>query len=416
MSSRNLAVTRCGWLVMFVLACCVAQGQTYQPCADTVSIPQQAPQPYNTQTVINALQHPIQDTNGNFVLLSAHRGLWQNAPENSMEAFYAASNAGIEILEIDVRGSMDGDQPMLIHDNELSRLTTGSGLLTKTTAAAFLQLHTRDRRGCPTTVNTLDLATAFQKIADSRLVYLDPNNSSITRGETLVLDIKGSINNLSDWYNTLVNSVNVWRAQVALHPALANSVVFKVRLRAMPPNPSTFTGLWTTPPYPKMMYVLYNDDPNTIKTPTAAQTQQAIANGQDALFTAYYNAPSTIEFETNELYNGDTMAGYRLFLTTGANGLYPWTIAGYSPDNYFPEGEPSGGSCCHLLNTTMSGSNVLPPQPGCLSPKPNCLDLRGWWDVLYSEGMSMFTLERANDAETLFGNLGVRNTKLIQQP
>ena len=59
----------------------------------------------------------------------AHRGLWQTGglPENSLEAFLAASEHGLGI-EFDIRPAAD-DVPIIFHDPKLDRMTDASGLL-----------------------------------------------------------------------------------------------------------------------------------------------------------------------------------------------------------------------------------------------------------------------------------------------
>lgn len=57
----------------------------------------------------------------------AHRGMCQDAPENTMEAFEAAYRAGVEGLEIDIRMTRDG-QIVVHHDETYARMTAGSSL------------------------------------------------------------------------------------------------------------------------------------------------------------------------------------------------------------------------------------------------------------------------------------------------
>lgn len=51
----------------------------------------------------------------------AHRGMWRNAPENSLSAIACAIYAGYDVVEIDVRRSADG-QLYLLHDDTLERM------------------------------------------------------------------------------------------------------------------------------------------------------------------------------------------------------------------------------------------------------------------------------------------------------
>ncbi|MEZ2578475.1 glycerophosphodiester phosphodiesterase [Buttiauxella ferragutiae] len=50
----------------------------------------------------------------------AHRGAWHQAPENSLLSLKNAIEAGYQIVEIDVRQSVDGEL-FLFHDETLER-------------------------------------------------------------------------------------------------------------------------------------------------------------------------------------------------------------------------------------------------------------------------------------------------------
>jgi len=60
------------------------------------------------------------------VLIAAHRGCWQSAPENSLAALRAAIDAGADIVELDVRATGDGVF-VLLHDPTLDRTSTSTG-------------------------------------------------------------------------------------------------------------------------------------------------------------------------------------------------------------------------------------------------------------------------------------------------
>ncbi len=61
--------------------------------------------------------------------ICAHRGFSEIAPENSMAAFGAAIALGAEEIEFDIWPTTDGEL-VSIHDRELDRVSTGSGLVT----------------------------------------------------------------------------------------------------------------------------------------------------------------------------------------------------------------------------------------------------------------------------------------------
>jgi glycerophosphoryl diester phosphodiesterase len=62
----------------------------------------------------------------------AHRGASARAPENTLEAFRLAVEAGAGGLELDVRTTRDG-VVVVIHDATVDRTTSGSGLVAKMT-------------------------------------------------------------------------------------------------------------------------------------------------------------------------------------------------------------------------------------------------------------------------------------------
>ncbi|WP_281410878.1 glycerophosphodiester phosphodiesterase family protein [Rhizobium leguminosarum] len=51
----------------------------------------------------------------------AHRGVWQDAPENSLLSIQRAIDAGYDVVEIDVRRTSDGEF-VLLHDDTLERM------------------------------------------------------------------------------------------------------------------------------------------------------------------------------------------------------------------------------------------------------------------------------------------------------
>jgi glycerophosphoryl diester phosphodiesterase len=78
-----------------------------------------ARQPYDVRKIIQAFREPHED----LTILCAHRGLrWNGTSENSLDAYFRASEAGLECIETDIHLSADGYLPM-IHDKGLGRTT-----------------------------------------------------------------------------------------------------------------------------------------------------------------------------------------------------------------------------------------------------------------------------------------------------
>ncbi|WP_051266429.1 glycerophosphodiester phosphodiesterase [Nakamurella lactea] len=73
-------------------------------------------------------------------LVVGHRGASAAAPENTMAAFRAAWDAGVRWLETDTQPSID-NVPVLIHDDDVDRTTSGTGAVRESRA---LDLATLD--------------------------------------------------------------------------------------------------------------------------------------------------------------------------------------------------------------------------------------------------------------------------------
>lgn len=73
------------------------------------------------------------------IWVAAHRG-WSSAyPENTMPAFRAAAELGVDQIETDVRITKDGEL-VLIHDATVDRTTNGTGLVCEKTLAELKEL------------------------------------------------------------------------------------------------------------------------------------------------------------------------------------------------------------------------------------------------------------------------------------
>lgn len=94
---------------------------------------------------LDEIRAKLFDPQSNEVLVAAHRGDWRNACENSLEAIENAIRMGVDIVEVDLARTKDG-QLILLHDKTLDRTTTGKGKPEDHTLAEIKQL--RLRNGC----------------------------------------------------------------------------------------------------------------------------------------------------------------------------------------------------------------------------------------------------------------------------
>ncbi len=105
----------------------------------------------NISTIVYAqdraleIRNKILNRDYSSVLVTAHRGDWRYAPENSLPAIDNAIKMGVDIVELDVQRTKDG-QFILMHDKTLDRTTIGSGLVSEWTLDSIQTLNLKN--GC----------------------------------------------------------------------------------------------------------------------------------------------------------------------------------------------------------------------------------------------------------------------------
>lgn len=113
---------------------------------------------------------------GDTIIVIAHRGCWQPAPENSLAAIEACIELGVDMVELDVRQTRDGAL-VAIHDETLDRTTDRAGFVGSATLSEIR--HTRLRAGAGgqgtrlTSERLPTLREALQLAKDRVLVNLD---------------------------------------------------------------------------------------------------------------------------------------------------------------------------------------------------------------------------------------------------
>lgn len=87
-------------------------------------------------------------------IVVAHRGASAHHPENTLESFRAAVEAGADVIELDVRLTSDG-KAVVLHDADVSATTDGSGLVHTLSLAEVKRLDASGGQGPRTEVPTL---------------------------------------------------------------------------------------------------------------------------------------------------------------------------------------------------------------------------------------------------------------------
>lgn len=120
----------------------------------------------------------------------AHRGASADAPENTLEAFAKAIEAGADGVEFDVQLSSD-NHPVVIHDETLERTTNGTGAVRDHTLAELLALDASGGREGFAGARIPRLEEVLELIAGTSLrINLELKNSEVDYPglEQIVLD------------------------------------------------------------------------------------------------------------------------------------------------------------------------------------------------------------------------------------
>ncbi len=111
----------------------------------------------------------------NNIYVAAHRGWCDKYPENTLEAFRAANDLGVDQIEIDVRVTKD-NHLVIIHDTTVDRTTNGTGLVRDLTLAELKKLDAGSYKGA--------------EFAGCRIPTFVEFMEYICHNETITLDIE----------------------------------------------------------------------------------------------------------------------------------------------------------------------------------------------------------------------------------
>ncbi len=130
------------------------------------------------------------------VLVAAHRGACQNAPENSIAALNDAIAQGADIVELDVRATSD-NVLVLLHDPTLERTSSGSGLVAlqdyRTVRDARLRQGSDHNEHVFTQERLPTLATALEAARSRIIVNIDIKEDTLAEQVVQIVIASGMI-------------------------------------------------------------------------------------------------------------------------------------------------------------------------------------------------------------------------------
>ena len=154
----------------------------------------------------------------------AHRGVWRDAPENSLLAIERAVEAGYDVVEIDVRRTLDGDL-VLLHDESLERTVGVAGRPEDMKSAQLTTLPLRNRHGGQDNLFTAQklprLADVFALCRDRIFIHLDIKDRGVI-AEALALAQEFSVEQQVDFWADLKTEDDVrWVEETILPHGIA---------------------------------------------------------------------------------------------------------------------------------------------------------------------------------------------------
>ncbi len=126
----------------------------------------------SAQDRVSQIREKLMNRDQSSVIVVAHRGDWRNFPENSLEAIDNAVKMGVDIVELDVKRTKDGEL-ILMHDRTLDRTTTGKGLISDATWDAISKLKLRNGCNIRTIHNVPTLKEALLHAKGKIMINLD---------------------------------------------------------------------------------------------------------------------------------------------------------------------------------------------------------------------------------------------------
>ncbi len=128
----------------------------------------------------------------NHVMIVAHRGCWRETAENSLASIKSCVEAGVDMVELDVRRTADGEL-VLIHDETVDRTTSGKGEVGALSLAEVTALRLQPGAGnydgelLDETVPTLEQALIEAK--GKILINIDAKDDVIEQALALVSEL-----------------------------------------------------------------------------------------------------------------------------------------------------------------------------------------------------------------------------------
>ena len=133
----------------------------------------------SAQTRTDKLLKNLHDNKSKYIFVIAHRGDWRNAPENSLQSIEKAIAMKVDMVELDIQPTKDGNF-ICMHDETLDRTSTGKGEIKNYTTEELKKFVLRSGNGIKTRQPISTLKEVLNVCKDRILVNIDKGGTYIT--------------------------------------------------------------------------------------------------------------------------------------------------------------------------------------------------------------------------------------------
>ena len=127
---------------------------------------------------IDKLLKNLHDNKSKYIFVIAHRGDWRNAPENSLQSIEKAIAMKVDMVELDIQPTKDGNF-ICMHDETLDRTSTGKGTIKNYTTEELKKFVLRSGNGIKTRQPIPTLKEVLNVCKDRILVNIDKGGTYI---------------------------------------------------------------------------------------------------------------------------------------------------------------------------------------------------------------------------------------------
>lgn len=209
-------------------------------------------------TRADSLMSQLLDPDNRKVFVVAHRGDWRNAPENSLQAIQNCIDMGLDMVEIDLKKTKDG-QLILMHDKTINRTTSGKGAPQDLNLSDIKKMKLRNGAGHKTRHRVPTLEEAMLLAKGKILVNIDKGYDYFD-DVYAVLEKTGTVN------QCIIKAGEPYETVKAEKPVALEKMVFMPVVKLTKDNATSMIEGYEKNYKPKLYELTFDNDGKNVYT------------------------------------------------------------------------------------------------------------------------------------------------------